>query len=471
MSWLYENWTLTSEKNGKISCRRLFGQWEVMVGGCYESAEYVRSLWKDAVRRIPLQTKVKHILMLGLAGGCGIETLHRRFPGCNITAVEWDPTMVTVMDRTKMFALRNRPEILLGDATEIIPTLTRRYDLIVMDLFVGPRVPEVATTASFFKNLMPHLERHGTLLVNAYAQPEILRTVDTFASRWARWKFRLNTVALYRHFGEGRVGDPLPQGYTPHRMCPGFLSREWGSTGFVTAGPSHGARTRVGPLTLEKYVGDEEPKLEPVSPRLAIWQPITRTDAAPGWRRSWIQMNARLTGFTDLESAPDIHTTWSSQAQRHLKDWKKQNEYHIVEPSLEDFLAAYRRAPMQSSLKRLFEKILREKITRHGSHVRWFGVRRGTSPLEAGFATLDVPESQQSIHLISFILPSVKASGAGAGMIDYWFTQSKQRGLRFMDFDLFYAPGDPKSWQGFSQFKKQFGVTFIRYPGPLIRWE
>jgi hypothetical protein len=43
-------------------------------------------------------------------------------------------------------------------------------------------------------------------------------------------------------------------------------------------------------------------------------------------------------------------------------------------------------------------------------------------------------------------------------------------GLRVLDFGVFWAPGDPKSWMGFSQFKAQFNIHFIRYPLALARW-
>lgn len=83
---------------------------------------------------------------------------------------------------------------------------------------------------------------------------------------------------------------------------------------------------------------------------------------------------------------------------------------------------------------------------------------------------IDVPEASLSIHHMAFYLPTAEHYSANVGLIDAWFRHGIERRLRFLDFDAFYAPGDPRSWRGFSRFKSQFGTRFIRYPNPLVKW-
>ena len=106
----------------------------------------------------------------------------------------------------------------------------------------------------------------------------------------------------------------------------------------------------------------------------------------------------------------------------------------------------------------------------HGDLFHLYGVvSLDTGELIAGLAVLDVPEIRVSIHVTGFILPIARHTPAGVGLINHWFCESQSRGIRFCDFDGFFAPGDPISWKGFSRFKSQFGVRFVAYPDPFWR--
>jgi hypothetical protein len=54
--------------------------------------------------------------------------------------------------------------------------------------------------------------------------------------------------------------------------------------------------------------------------------------------------------------------------------------------------------------------------------------------------------------------------------MDEWVQHGVRTGLKYLDFDCFYYKGDPKDWRGFSKFKSQFGIHFIVYPNPLMRF-
>ncbi len=476
MSWLYEAFSVPSERNGRIHCTRVLGNWSVNVDGCGESSSYMRGLWQNAVRRLPRDAHVKRILMLGLAAGASVEMLHRRFPGCHITAIEWDPVMKEVMERVRLFHPSHRPEILLGDAVEIVPRLHRKFDLILFDLYHGPVTPHAAQQRIFFEALQSLLVRDGFLIVNAYAQPQILINARACFAHQATWKFHLNLVALYRPFGAGTVGDPLPDGYLPHRCSDAFVRRDLADdrhASLIESGAATGIRYSTGLWCVEKYYGDSEPMLDSRGPkRLVIWQPVTRVDTPQGWSRSFVRMNAEVTGFVDLNATEDLFATWSPHAMRHLKRWRAERDaWEVVEPSLDQFLRAYMTSRMRGSLKGLHRNILERKSKTHGSRLHLLCLkRRSTGSLEAGFASLEIPELKQSIHIASFILDSAKPNPVGTGIIALWFSHAKERNIRFLDFDLFRGSSDPKAWKGFSRFKAQFGTIFIRYPYPLMRW-
>ncbi len=87
----------------------------------------------------------------------------------------------------------------------------------------------------------------------------------------------------------------------------------------------------------------------------------------------------------------------------------------------------------------------------------------------AGFVCHDIPEAKQSRHLMSFIHPTAKSTPIGVGLMDEWFKYAIAQGFAFLDFGVFWMPGDPESWKGFSRFKGQFGITYVEYPRARLR--
>lgn len=174
MSWLYETRRYRSEKNGDILCRRIFGRWGTFVGGFHESSGHMAAIWRQVHRLIPKDAVVRDVLLLGLAAGDNIALLNRRFPGCRVTAIEWDPVMVRIMDEIALFPAVLRPEVLLGDAAEVLPGIDRTFDLVIVDLFKGGRVAPAAFGDDFFRQVAERTRPGGSVIVNAFWEPALL---------------------------------------------------------------------------------------------------------------------------------------------------------------------------------------------------------------------------------------------------------------------------------------------------------
>ncbi len=473
MSWIYESFEVESDFNGTIKCRRYFGAWEIWAGQIMQSGEYITKMWAKAIKRVPAD-EVKSILVLGLGTGGCLGPIQKRFKKCKITVIEIDPVMVKLAERLKMYSPDNGVEIILEDASDALPKLEKKFDLIIWDLFVAGRTAEIIHESGFMDKISAKLERNGYFILNYYREPEEMELFDKAMARHRMWRFRYNGLALYRHFGRGHVGDPLPDDYAPYRSVRPYLERESStskSMELVGTDGRIGSRWHHGPLWFEGYTGDEEPKIESFGKRrMVIWQPITRTDNPGGWRRSWVQMNPNLTGFADLKETEPYWSAWTPHAQRHRQRWLKKLPYEIREITSEQFLEAYSDRSVRLREKFMHLWLIRNKIRRHGNLNVFFGAVDGEGKIIAGFAAVDIPEASQSMHVASFIMPIAKKTSVGTGLVDAWFQRCLSKGLRFADFDLFWAWGDPWSWRGFSRFKSQFGVTFIRYPKPLVRF-
>jgi len=68
-----------SPKNGLIKVRKFFYGYEVVAGGCFQSGWYVTALWRKMLKEVPLDHKVKTVLMLGLGGGGVLRKCGRNF--------------------------------------------------------------------------------------------------------------------------------------------------------------------------------------------------------------------------------------------------------------------------------------------------------------------------------------------------------------------------------------------------------
>ncbi len=477
MSWFYELRKIPSVKNGVIVCQRLFGRWKVFVNGYDQTSPYMQQMWRHALRKVPKTIHVKQILVLGLGAGGVIRDLHRRFHGCQVTVVEWDPEMVKLSEKLHLFSTDQRPRGLYGDVEEVLPAIRESFDLILFDLYNGFRPALYGLQDAFPKQIARLLKPQGVFLLNAFSTQALLSVADQELSRHKTWQFRYNTVALYRQFGQGHVGDALPNGCQNFRSTAAYWNRERTVNKIAEmVGDERcpGLRWHYGPVWFESYTTDQEPRLEPhQASRIVIWQPVTRLDVPKGWRRSWLQMNARCTGFAMLEEGKteEYWKGWSSHAQRHRRRWLRDEHYTTEEVAFDLFLAAYKTVPKLPMIKDAFIELLSRKQKAHGNLNHYFAVReKKTGEIVAGLATLDLPEARQSVHLLAFIQPCAESTSASTGLIDCWFQDAIKRGITFLDFDLFYVFGEPFSWRGFTRFKGQFGIWFVRYPNPLVRW-
>ncbi len=201
-----------SQKNGRIFVSRVFGPINVEVGGCFQSGRYIDRLFHKLLRFIPCDHPVKEVLLLGLGGGGAVREVKKRFAGAVVTAVEYDPVMIEI---AKTLYLKPKDQIslqmILGDAAEAVFKMQKKFDVIIVDLFLGQTLSPLLQTDAFAQSLTGCLKKDGYLAVNFFRQKNSAAPVfDRFFSHWHDCRYLINELAIYRHFGEGHVGDPVP---------------------------------------------------------------------------------------------------------------------------------------------------------------------------------------------------------------------------------------------------------------------
>lgn len=269
-----------------------------------------------------------------------------------------------------------------------------------------------------------------------------------------------------------KTDDRGPRPFT-YRQHPAYLKRESDGQARTTLrglDGCWGTRWFHGPLCFERFTSDQEPELpRDGQTRFITWQTITRTDRPKGWWRGFPGMSIGRTGYAVVPETGPIDAAWSAHARRHYKKWLASG-WSIREIPLEDYRQAYSGSSQDALLRAMFGAILSGKLKGHAGLARLYGAAPSPeAPIEAGFISIDSPETSESLHLMSFIRPAAEQVSAGTGLMAHWFDVARAQNVKYLDFGIFWRPGDPRSWKGFSRFKAQFGIKFVEYPVPLIR--
>ena len=110
---------------------------------------------------------MKHILVLGVAGGSVIKTLvdEIKYNG-KITGVEIDPEIIKIANTYfKLDEVKNL-EIVIDDAFEFVLKTKAKYDLIIIDIFQDTTMPNFLFETFFINRVCSLLKSHGFILFN-----------------------------------------------------------------------------------------------------------------------------------------------------------------------------------------------------------------------------------------------------------------------------------------------------------------
>ena len=476
MSWFYERNSIASSLNGNLKVTKWFGKTAVIGGGVFQSGRYMQGVFRGMLKMLPRWLAPRTILVVGLgAGGC-IPVIQRRFPGVHIVALEYDEIMIELAKQTYLqVAEVGGVEILHGDMRESLLLLNKEFDLILVDVFCGRKVAPALTQPEVLAGLSRLLSWQGYLLVNLFEEADTLSPMMVhFFSLHQRKRVSFNVVCLYRHYGMGRLGEGIPAGFQDHGYSRTYLET-------ITPMNSHhaviehdgmlGVRMNFAEFSFEDFVHEREPDLRPTDKiRVITWQP-TRGNRFPGWWRIPRIFTTHFQKGVAILNDSEYWSQWSNHAKRHRKKFLISTQYRIEEVDLKTFAAAYHFSRALDPLtRRSFVRVLRHHLERHPKDVHLRVVRRVSDDLVvAGVATIDYMDISQSDHIIAFIHPDAQETSVGVGLIDDWFARCLGQGIKFLQFGILHRPGDPRSWKGYSAFKRQFHLYEIAYPRPVWR--
>jgi len=171
---LKENMTKIIEKkkskhNGEIEViKDFFWGTHLKVGGLTQSGGIVESFWKQTLKRIHNSYFIIHnSLILGLGGGSAAKWVRKFWLNCQITGVDIDPAMVE-LGKKYLGLDRFEIEIEIADAYQYIKynIQNTKFDLILVDLYLGDQFPEKFESEKFLGIIYKLLSDKGLAVFN-----------------------------------------------------------------------------------------------------------------------------------------------------------------------------------------------------------------------------------------------------------------------------------------------------------------
>lgn len=188
--------TITSQYSGKLEITWYNGKKHLNSKNANYSYGSLQRILKFGLEKINL-SKVNSILVLGMGGGSVIETLREDFNYNNqIDAVEIDPVIIDIADKEFGISESASLNIHCMDAFTYAETNSKKFDLIIVDLYIDLTVPDKFLDINFWDHVIKSKSSKGTILFNASVKDskgKIIKTLTDYI------KTKIFSVTIYEN--------------------------------------------------------------------------------------------------------------------------------------------------------------------------------------------------------------------------------------------------------------------------------
>jgi len=193
--------------------------------------------WDAYLAAAPLLRRpLRHVAILGNAGGTTARAMGVFYPRAQIEGVELDPAVSEVGRR--YFGLDDNPrlKVITADARPFLRRTDERYDLILVDAYRPPYVPFYLATQEFFRLARSRLLPGGALVINLATVPDDHRFADAvsgtlatefpLALSWQALRFNQFVIGLDREAPRRVLVERLAHGPARLRPLTDLLARQ-----------------------------------------------------------------------------------------------------------------------------------------------------------------------------------------------------------------------------------------------------
>ncbi len=156
-----------SKINGLIKVVMAFNMPRLIVGGMVQSGGLVRKIWDKAIGKLHKdKKKIKKVLVLGFGCGDCAFKVKKYYPKAEIIGVEIDKKIIDVAEcYFNLHKLKNLT-VINADGVKFINQTKEKFDLVVVDVYLGQKMPKVFRGEKFFKRVEGVLNKKGVIIIN-----------------------------------------------------------------------------------------------------------------------------------------------------------------------------------------------------------------------------------------------------------------------------------------------------------------
>ena len=156
--------------NGPMKVVMVMNMPRLIVGGLLQSGGLVRQIWDKAVGKLKKEGRgVKKALILGLGCGDCAFRINKYYPDVQMTGVEIDAQIIDAAQCYFNLAILKNLKIAIEDGISYVKKITKtkqKFDLIIVDVYLGKNAPGPFRTRSFFNQLKRLLTPDGVVIYN-----------------------------------------------------------------------------------------------------------------------------------------------------------------------------------------------------------------------------------------------------------------------------------------------------------------
>lgn len=113
------------------------------------------------------ERNIKNVLILGFGAGSVASLLTDKYGiGCKITGIEKDSVVIHLARKYFNISRFKNLELLIYDAYDYVQTHSKKFDIIVVDVYIDDQVPKCFHEKRFLKQLDRLLQENGVLFFN-----------------------------------------------------------------------------------------------------------------------------------------------------------------------------------------------------------------------------------------------------------------------------------------------------------------
>lgn len=134
-----------------------------------------------------------NILVVGLGGGVIPREMEKYASNSKVDVIEIDPEVLKVAQEYFFFKEKDNLKVHIGDAFDVVKSINKIYDMIIIDVFLTNYTPFHIMSREFFKSVFDILADDGVVAVNmANSHPSFYSQINTIRDVFGDVLYYLN---------------------------------------------------------------------------------------------------------------------------------------------------------------------------------------------------------------------------------------------------------------------------------------